>query len=127
PRNPPSRPSTTSPCERPRRELTEPLVAWAGMLDVPAKSSQGRGGDGIEPCDAGEPGEIRIGGDNGEAVFEGERGQMRVRHEVPGRAAFPDDPAEHLLMPRSRHGDPGGWPGQPVLDTLPRLRCRGGR
>jgi hypothetical protein len=29
---------------------------------------------------------------------------MRIRHEVPGRAAFPDDPAEHLLMPRSRHG-----------------------
>jgi len=57
-------------------------------------------------------------------VLKGKRGQMRIRHEIPGRAAFPDDPAEHLLMPRSWYGDPGGWPGKPVLNTLPRIRRR---
>jgi hypothetical protein len=60
-------------------------------------------------------------------VLKGERRQMRVRHQVPGGAAFPDDLAEHLLMPRSRYGNPGGWPGQPVLNTLPRIRRRRGR
>jgi hypothetical protein len=63
-------------------------------------------------------------------VLTGKRGQMRIRHQVPGRAALPDDPAEYLALLQSRsvraaqgrsdqkppypvvHGTAGGLPGR---------------
>ena len=75
--------------------------------------------DRIEPCDPGEPGEVGVGGDEGQSVLTGESGQGGVWHEIARRVILLDDLSEDLLMPGTRYWNPGGWPGEPVLNAQP--------
>src|SRR5262249_47995692 len=78
----------------------------------------------VEPGDVAELREVRVGGDHGQAVLAGQRGQVRVRDQVSGGSDVADDLAEQLAVARARRGYPGGGPGQPFLSPLPGL---GGR
>src|SRR5262249_26237854 len=78
----------------------------------------------VEPGDVAELREISVGGDHGQAVLAGQRGQVRVRDQVPGRPDVADDLAEQLAVAEAWRGNPGGGPGQPFLGPLPGL---GGR
>src|SRR5579862_630999 len=79
-------------------------------------------GDRIEPPQAGEPEEIRVGGVEDGIVLDGERGDLRVRHEIARRAERLQQPKDLFNLAEEGFQNPRDGLSQPGANMCRRFR-----
>ena len=125
-------------CGSPGRTGTSRPPSHPSSTAVPASALRGRphragvqrrGGAAtlpqrVLPFQTVEAGEVTVRRAQNETVFDGERGQMRVGHEIRAAFRLPHQRGEGLLVAFRRQGNPDRLGGEPRLHLPP---CRGYR
>ena len=91
-----------------------------------ARGMQGRGvppssvsTQRVVPVESSEAREVRVGGDDGHPVFEGEGGERGVGDEVPAEVVRGDELAQDARVVRTGLRDPGDGRLEPGSDLAP--------
>ena len=81
----------------------------------------GSAGDGVEPGDLAEASKAGVGRDHLESVFDAERGEDDIGHQIRAEVEIPDQPSEDLAVPSARCGNPRRRRIEPFLNVVPSL------
>ena len=77
------------------------------------------GGQGVEPSELPEPGKVRVGTDDNQAVFEGQSGERRIADQVAPQVELAHQPPKDFTVPAARLRHPRRRGVEPVGDKRP--------
>ncbi len=76
---------------------------------------------GVEAPETGKPGEVAVGADHGQAVFEADGRERGITDQSGTQVKVDEEASEQSSMAWSRRWHPARGGAQPILDMAPRL------